>query len=158
MTRANGKSAGRGYFAMGIYQPKSEVNVGTLWRTANLMGASMLFTIGARYQKQSGDTMVSHKHMPLIHFNTIDDAINAKSEDIPMVGVELIEGYTSPLHLFKHPLSAWYLLGAEDRGIPVDVLNKMERVVTIHTAKPYSLNVSVAGSIVAYDRFIKGGK
>lgn len=41
----------RGYCGIGIYAPKMPVNVGVLWRSAQLMGASFIFTIGARYKR-----------------------------------------------------------------------------------------------------------
>ena len=36
----------RGFYAIGVYKPKKEVNIGTLWRTANILGASLIFTAG----------------------------------------------------------------------------------------------------------------
>jgi tRNA(Leu) C34 or U34 (ribose-2'-O)-methylase TrmL len=44
------------YFEIGIYHPKTRNNVGTLWRSAYQLGASGLFTIGRRYERQSSDT------------------------------------------------------------------------------------------------------
>ena len=36
------------YFEIGVYHPKKEVNIGTLWRTAYQLGASVIFTIGLK--------------------------------------------------------------------------------------------------------------
>lgn len=146
----------KGYFAIGVYEPKFEVNIGSLWRTAHIMGASMLFTVGARYQQQASDTTKSDKQIPLVHFDTIEQVIEAKQSDIPLLGIEFGGDYT--LQTFRHPQSAWYLLGAEDRGIPTDVLDMCDRTLGISTKEPYSLNVAVAGSIVIYDRVMKGGR
>ena len=30
----------RGYFGIGIMNPKTEMNVGSLWRSANILGAT----------------------------------------------------------------------------------------------------------------------
>ena len=38
----------KGYFGIGIINPKSKTNVGSLWRSANILGASFIFTIGKR--------------------------------------------------------------------------------------------------------------
>ena len=38
----------RGYFGVGIYQPKHWENVGTLWRSAYQLGASFLVVVGSR--------------------------------------------------------------------------------------------------------------
>jgi hypothetical protein len=46
----------RGFFAVGVDQPKCEINIGTLWRTAHILGAAYLFTIGKRYRRQPSDT------------------------------------------------------------------------------------------------------
>ena len=147
----------RGYFAIGIYQPKFEINVGTLWRTANLYCASMLFTIGKRYTPNKSDKMSSDKHIPLVHFNNIEHFLEANPLNIPIIGIEM-DQRARVLHKFNHPESAWYLLGAEDDGLPKEVINELDHVVQIPTLKDYSMNVSVAGSIVLYDRFIRGQK
>lgn len=46
-----------GFFGIGIYRGKVEMNHGTLWRSAYQMGASFVFSLGARFEKQSTDTM-----------------------------------------------------------------------------------------------------
>ena len=48
----------RGYFAIGVYHPKNHLNIGTLWRTANILKAAFIFTVGARYKRfQCSDTL-----------------------------------------------------------------------------------------------------
>jgi len=47
----------RGFFGIGIQNIKTESNIGTLWRSANILGADFIYTIGKRYKKQSSDTM-----------------------------------------------------------------------------------------------------
>ena len=51
-----------------------------------------------------------------------------------------------------HPKHAIYLLGAEDQGIPEELMKGHQKV---HIDTPHSLNVAVAGSIIMYDRSIK---
>lgn len=41
------------YFAIGIYHPKTEMNMGTLWRSAYQLGASYIFTIGSMVTNSS---------------------------------------------------------------------------------------------------------
>jgi tRNA G18 (ribose-2'-O)-methylase SpoU len=60
-----------------------------------------------------------------------------------------------PLTRFRHPARALYLLGAEDHGLPPEVLERCHYVVQIPTPAPWSLNVSVAGSLVMHDRYLK---
>lgn len=66
----------RGFWAVGIWHPKHEVNVGGLWRSADLLGASFVFTVGRRYErKQAADTTNIGRHKPLFHFRTVEDLI-----------------------------------------------------------------------------------
>ena len=53
----------RGYFGIGIQNAKTDENIGTLWRSAFIMGASFIFTIGKRYKKQATDTPKSWKNI-----------------------------------------------------------------------------------------------
>ena len=53
----------RGYFGIGVFHGKNEQNIGTLWRSANIMGADFIFTIGKRYSRQCTDTMKTPRHM-----------------------------------------------------------------------------------------------
>jgi hypothetical protein len=79
----------RGYFAIGVYHPKTEVNVGSLYRTANLYGAAFVFTVGLRYQRRAADTMNTPQHKPLFHFEDLSDLIKHLPFSAPLVGVEL---------------------------------------------------------------------
>lgn len=147
-----------GYSAVAVYHPKTEANVGTLWRSAKSYQASMIATVGPRrYEYQSSDTCKTHKSLPLIKFADIDDLIAHLPYGCQLVGVELSDRAVS-LTRFQHPDRALYLLGAEDWGIPDDVLAKCHHVVQIPSPEPWSLNVSVAGSLVLHDRFLKTRK
>lgn len=139
----------RGYFGIGILNPKTEENIGTLWRSAYSMGASFIYTIGKRYKKQASDTPQSWKHIPLFHYDTFDDFYLSIPYDCKLIGIELDERSIS-LNDFKHPERCVYLLGAEDSGISKEAINKCHELVVIPAS--ICLNVSVAGSIVLYDR------
>ena len=142
----------RGFFAVGIYHTKTEANVGTLWRTANLFGASFIFTVGRRYKKQCSDTMNTPLHVPMFHFSDMEDLGAHRPHDSFLIGVELIE--TAIMRpRFSHPERAIYLLGAEDHGLPPEVVAQCNRIIKL--PGEYSMNVAVAGSIVLYDRWQK---
>ena len=70
-----------------------------------------------------------------------------------LIGVELTKE-AEWLEKFEHPRRCVYLLGAEDHGLTNEALIKCHKVVKFNTS--LSLNVSVAGSIVMYDRGLKG--
>ena len=141
-----------GYFGIGIYNGKRETNIGTLWRSANILGADFIFTIGNRYRKQSSDTMKTPRHIPLYHYRDADDFFEHVPYDCPVVGVELADN-SIPLEKYHHRERCIYLLGAEDHGIPPKVLDRCVDVVQLYG--DFCMNVSVAGSIVMYDRAIK---
>ena len=141
----------RGYFGIGVYNIKTEMNLGTLWRSAQNFGASFIFTIGRRYKKQASDTLKTSKHIPLYEYQTLDDFYEHMPKDCLLVCVEQ-EDKAKNLKDFSHPERAIYLLGAEDYGLPEKIM-KGHSVVYIDT--PMCLNVAVAGSIVMYDRFSK---
>lgn len=141
----------RGYYGIGIYAAKTEANVGTLYRTALSMGAAFAFTVKARYPKQSSDTIKSWRHMPTFEFKTFDALINSLV-DCELVAVELDEKAKN-IENFNHLDRACYLLGAEDAGLPKEVLQKVHRIVQLPGV--YCHNVAVAGAMVMYDRWIK---
>lgn len=144
------RNAPRGFFAIGIEHSKTPVNIGTLWRSANLFNASFIFTVGARYQRQHSDTYKTPRHIPLFHFLTIDDLVDHLPDSCPLVGIELADRATE-LHHFRHPERACYLLGAEDHGLTKEALTRSHTLVRLPGWN--SMNVAVAGSIVMYDRW-----
>lgn len=108
-----------------------------------------MYTVGLRYKPQASDTMKSHKHIPLFHFTDVEDLLNHLPNSCSLVGVELDEK-AQDLAEFKHPIRACYMLGAEDNGIPSKVLAMCHKLIRLRG--DVSLNVAVAGSIVAYHR------
>ena len=145
----------RGYFGIGIYNGKCEQNIGTLWRSASILGADFIFTVGKRYSSQCSDTMRTPRHIPLFHYADWDDFIAHVPYDCPVVAVELSD-WSIPLEEYKHRERCIYLLGAEDHGLPEKIMDRcVERVQLIGK---YCYNVATAGSIVMYDRAAKALK
>ena len=64
----------------------------------------------------------------------------------------------TPLDEFEHPERAIYLLGAEDAGLPASVVRACHCCVSLDAVRACGYNVSVAGSIVLYDRLRKLGQ
>lgn len=142
------------YFEIGIYHPKTVENVGTLWRTAYQVGAAGVFTIGKRYKSQASDPFKVPRHIPLRNYVDFDAFMENRPYGSLLVGVES-DG--TILSEFDHPPQAVYLLGAEDTGLPNYILEKCNAIVSLEAMIRPSFNVSVAGSIVMYDR-VFGGK
>ena len=142
----------RGYFGIGVYRPRCEENIGTLWRSAYQLGASYIFTVGARYKRQRSDTVGCSRHVPMFHYGSFDDLVSHLPVEATLVALEHGGG---ALVDFKHPQRAVYLLGAEDDGLPGEVLARVKHVVTIPAVRTISFNVAMAGSICLYDRWLK---
>lgn len=143
----------RGYYGIGIIGSKTPVNVGTLWRSAGLMGASYIFTVGKRYPRQASDTIKAWKHIPLHEYESPENF--QLPHDCKLVAVEQTDS-ARDLRDFRHPERAIYLLGAEDRGIPQKLQDRAHYTVQIPSDR--CLNVAVAGSIVLYDRIVKAAR
>jgi len=138
-----------GYFEIGIFHAKKQENIGTLWRSAYQLGASGVFTIGRRYDNQVSDTYNTPKEIPLRHYRTFDEFLANRPIGALLVGIEM---GGEPVSTFKHPHNAIYLLGAEDHGLPKEIADKCNRLVSIQAVRQESYNVAVTGSIVMYDR------
>ena len=144
-----------GYFGIAVWHPKTETNIGTLWRHANLYNASFVATVGLRYRRQSSDTTNIERSIPLTHYADIDDLIEHLPHSCPIVGVELDPRAKVLDGSFNHDQRALYLLGAEDHGLPPSVLDRCHRLVQIPTPNPQSMNVAVAGTLIMHDRYAK---
>ncbi len=145
--------AGVGYCGIGIVHGKTGLNVGTPWRSAHILGAAFIFTVGRRYSPQVSDTTAVWKRLPLFDFPDLDDLWRHLPRECRVVGVEL-ETDAVPLREYDHWPRAVYLLGAEDHGLTNAARRRCHDLVRL--PGDYSLNVAVAGSIVLYDRHVRG--
>lgn len=142
----------RGYYGIGIYLPKYEINVGGLFRTAHSFGADFVFTVGRRYKPQASDTTKVMRHVPLYNYQTFDDCVEHLPMGCELVCVELTDD-AEHLTTFQHPQRCVYLLGAEDHGLPPRLTNKF-KTIQVPFGK-MCLNVATTGGIVMYDRKAK---
>ncbi|REL31556.1 RNA methyltransferase [Thalassotalea euphylliae] len=152
MARLKQTYAQNGFFGIGIMNNVDEINIGTLWRSAYILGAAFIFTVDKKYKKQTTDVVNAWQKIPLYHYNSIDELVANLPYDTPLIGVELDEN-AHDITRFEHPHRCVYLLGNEQSGLPPQALEKCHRLVQL--PGDYSLNVSVAGSIVMYDRLAK---
>jgi len=145
----------RGYFGIGIENNKSKFNIGTLWRSAYIFGASFIFTIGRRYDKQASDTLKTWRHIPLYNYDSFDNFYKSIPYDCELIGIEITDR-ANPIENFMHPQRCIYLLGAEDNGLSNKAINLCHELIILPGI--YCLNVAVAGSIVMFDRVIKNNR
>jgi len=141
-----------GFYGIGVFMPKTEHNYWTLFRTAQILDADFLFLIGARFKVHSADTMCSYRHIPVFSYTDFQDFNSHRPFDCKLVGIELTDNAIE-VSEYKHPKRAVYLLGAEDNGLSRECIDNCQDIIKLHGKR--SMNVSVAGSIVLYDRYRK---
>lgn len=140
------------FYGIGVMHGTNPVNIGTLWRHAYILGASFIFTINTKYKKQSADVVVTPSRIPLYHYKDLEDLHTHLPYGAPLVGIELTDDAVL-VNEFEHPRRAVYLLGSETNGLSSSVLDACHHVVKL--PGHFSMNVSVAGSIVMHDRISK---
>lgn len=142
----------RGFFGVGIENPKTESNLGTLFRSAHIFGADFIFTIGGRYRKEASDTTAFAKHLPFYYYEGVKDFSAHVPAGCKIVGVELNDT-SIPIKRFCHFERAIYILGNERMGLTKECVDICDVLVQI--PGQISLNVATAGSILLFDRLNK---
>lgn len=138
----------RGYAGIGLVQPKTSINIGSVLRAAGCFGAAMVAVSGRRYKKALTDTMCAYRHLPLIQ---VDDVRLVIPYDCVPVAIERRDDGI-PLPAYKHPQRAFYIFGPEDGEVPRDVRESCRDTVYIPSG---SLNLAAAVNVVLYDRAAK---
>ena len=146
----------RGYFAIGVEGVSKPYNVGALMRTAHAFGASFVFTVAAAVDTTDfrvTDTSDTAGAVPLYTYP--DLASLSLPKGCQLVGIELMSDATE-LPSFRHPRQAAYVLGPERGGLSAELVDRCVHVVKIPTR--FSINLSLAGALVMYDRMISLGR
>lgn len=157
-------------FDKGIYlilhNIRSAYNVGSIFRTADGMGASKVFLTGyTPAPNKSGKAIImpaekmiaktalgAEKNVPWEKAKSIGKLIKKlKNENIKIVAVEQSAG---SLHYkkFKSKLPLALILGNEVRGINKKILIQCDEIIEIPMrGKKNSLNVAVAAGVAGYE-------
>ena len=146
----------RGYFGIGVEGISKPANVGAVLRTAHAFGASFVFTIAPDTDIaafRASDTSETIKNVPFYAYPDIDSLDLPKGCDL--VGIELMDD-SIELPSFRHPRRAAYVLGPERGGLSPELVARCSHVVKIPTR--FSINLSLAGALVMYDRLISLGR
>lgn len=137
---------------IGLFNPKSPENVGSVMRAAGCYQASAVRYTGVRFSravKYQTDTKDILSKIPLTHVtNLLDDL----PEGTRIVCVEFAEG-ASLLPQYEHPEHAIYLFGPEDGSLPQSLIDAADHVVFVPTVGCMNLAASV--NVVLYDRLCK---
>lgn len=139
----------RGYAAIGLFNPKTNINVGSVIRASAAYGAAMVGIQGARFKPSATDPGSNHLHMPVIQSANLLDLV---PYDCVPVAVEFIKSAQS-LVTYKHPERAFYILGPEDGSISNEILRKCRDVVYVPTHQ--CMNLAATANVILYDRLAK---
>lgn len=135
--------------AIALVSPKTHHNIGSVLRTADCFGASLVLVQGTRYKRSGMDVRGAFGRVPLVETDSI-------REQIPFchvpVAVEITDDADS-LPDFCHPANALYVFGPEDGSLGRDTLSYCRNVIRIPTRR--CLNLGVCVGVVLYDRAAK---
>jgi len=141
---------------IGLCNPKSPENVGSVMRAAaNYRAQSVCYT-GMRYEralqyrKDLADT--SRKWGRNISLSGVDNLLDAVTEGMQVICIELAENAIS-LPDYQHPENALYIFGPEDGSISQEIINQADAVVYIPTVG--CMNLAATVNVVLYDRLAK---
>lgn len=131
-----------------------DANLGTLLRTCDAIGACLAAPATSHYRTalRIGDTLRGRR--PCVHWVAPSKEGwlgEQRAAGRRLVAVELAEGATSLVRLAPAREPTVLLLGHERTGVPDEVLAGVDECVEIPMVGwGASLNVAVAGSLVAY--------
>jgi tRNA(Leu) C34 or U34 (ribose-2'-O)-methylase TrmL len=139
----------RGYAAIGLNQPKTPENIGSVLRAMHCFDATLLAISGKRFKRSATDTFKRWRHMPVIE---AEDLLKVVPYSCVPVAVDLIPG-AMDLREYRHPERAFYIFGPEDGTLGASVLSRCRDVVHVPTTG--CLNLAATVNIVLYDRLYK---
>ena len=140
------------YAAIGLQNPKTGHNVGSVMRAAYCYDAALVAMTGQRVVRAPTDTPDAYKHIPVLR---VDDLRSVIPFACVPVAVELLEGAQS-LADYKHPQRAFYIFGPEDSSLGAKVTGWCRDVIYIPTRA--CMNLAATVNVVLYDRLAKGLK
>lgn len=154
MARINIAKLGRGYAAVGLVQPKTPANVGSVLRAAGCYGVDLVAVEGERGKNSlitsnSTDTMKAWRHIPTL---LTADLFSIIPIGCVPVAVDLVPDAVSLVD-FIHPASAFYIFGPEDGTLGAKHAKLGMARVMVPTSR--CMNLAATVNVVLYDRLAK---
>ncbi|HEA3202523.1 TPA: RNA methyltransferase [Aeromonas veronii] len=141
------------FCCVGLVNPKSPENVGSVMRAAGCYGVDEVYYTGNRFElarRFATDTKQMVEKIPLLG---VDDLMAFIPQGCVPVVVDLIDGAT-PLPDYIHPKRAFYIFGPEDGTLDPALYGAVKDVVYVPTRGCMNLAASV--NVILYDRLAKG--
>ena len=142
--------------SIGLVNPKSPENVGSVMRAAGNYRVDSVFYTGKRYPRalmRNPDIPdMQRKVSQNIPLSEVTCLVDNAPEDLKIVCVEFAENAIS-LPEYQHPLNAFYIFGPEDGTISQQLIDGAEAVVYVPTIG--CMNLAATVNVVLYDRLTK---
>ncbi len=130
-----------------------QANLGTLLRTCDAVGACMAIPRTPHYRQslEQGDTLKRRPHLHWVKGDRIEWIASQQQRGLRILAVEVVEDATPLPLLTAARAPTLVLLGHEGVGVPEEAWHLVDEFVRIPmVGSGRSLNVAVAGSLVAY--------
>lgn len=147
--------------SIGLINPKSPENVGSVMRAAGNYRVDSVFYTGKRYpralMRNPNIPDMGRKAGQDIRLSEVSCLINAAAigMDMKLVCIEFAENAIA-LPAYQHPENAFYVFGPEDGSIGQDVIDKADAVVYVPTTG--CMNLAATVNVVLYDRLAKSSQ
>jgi tRNA(Leu) C34 or U34 (ribose-2'-O)-methylase TrmL len=141
---------------LGLVNPKSPDNVGSVLRAAANYRIDKVFYTGDRYpraiERKARSVDMSRKISKDVLISRAECLIEVVIKDMKIVCVEFAVN-AIPLPEYQHPENALYIFGPEDGSIDQDIIDQADAVVYVPTVGCMNLSASV--NVLLYDRLVK---
>ena len=144
--------------SLGLVNPKSPDNVGSVLRAAANYGVDKVFYTGDRYpraiERKARMVDMSRKVSKDVLLAQKECLSEVVTDNMKIVCVEFALN-AIPLPEYEHPENALYIFGPEDGSIDQAIIDKADDVVYMPTVGCMNLSASV--NVLLYDRLAKTG-
>ncbi len=145
--------------SIGLCNPKSPDNVGSVMRAAGNFRVDAVFYTGRRYPR----AVALNPDIPKMSRSVSQDVpltgvaclLDAVAAGMQIVCVEFATNAT-PLTEYVHPEKAFYLFGPEDGTLSQEVVDSADAVVYVPTVG--CMNLAATVNVLLYDRLIKSSQ
>ena len=142
--------------SIGLINPKSPDNVGSVMRAAGNFRVDSVFYTGKRYPRalmRNPDLPdMSRKVSQNIPLSEVNCLIEDIAGDMKVVCVEFAEN-AKALPQYQHPHNALYVFGPEDGTISQEIIDRADAVIYVPTIG--CMNLAATVNVVLYDRLTK---
>mgnify|MGYP003633442499 CR=1 FL=1 len=142
--------------SLGLVNPKSPDNVGSVLRAAANYSVDKVFYTGDRYpraiERKARTVDMSRKISKDVLIARADSLIDVIAKDMKIVCIEFAIN-AIPLPEYQHPEHALYIFGPEDGSIDQEIIDRADAVVYVPTVGCMNLSASV--NVLLYDRLVK---